>query len=256
MANRLPSGRRQAPAQSAPPRAADIGDNSMHGEEAERVALITYISKLTAQQAEIDKAKAPFDAAKKAMTQTFRLAKAAGFLRKDLERRLEEMSQSSADIAQEAVREAKHRKWLGILDEENTELILSDKAPQEVKDAAHWSGAGYRDGLRMKVREAPKECHARFLQDYLKGHDKGFHDATLANAPKPIPLSPAEQAKADFEADQAEAEAVDKAARALKNDPTFMDRSVPDDEFEASESELSQQLQRQAVVGDREDEPV
>lgn len=228
MARRLPTGR-QAPAQSATPRSADIGDNSLHGEEAERVTLLSFVSKLNVQIAEAERLKAPYDAAKKAINTTFKLANAAGLPRKLLERRMEEMNFTTINMAEEAAREAKHRRWLGILEPEQAEMMLGTSAPQEAKDEVHWRAEGYKDGLRMKAREAPKECSPRFLQAYQEGHEKGFGEATLANAPKPMPLTVAEQAKADFEADQREFDEA-AAARRLKNDPDFMDRSAPEDE--------------------------
>lgn len=260
MASRLPAGRRQAPANDTPPRVAEIGDNSsMHGEEAERVTLISFVSKITQQNGEVEKLKAPFDAAKKAVTQTFRLAKAAGISRKRIEKRMEEMNTPSREIAEEIRIEARDRRWLGILDDEQSALMLSASAPQEVKDEAHWRAEGYKDGLRMKPAEAPKECGVRFLQPYMQGHEKGFAEATTANAPrpmKPAPLSQAEQAKADFAADQQAERDEKEAAKKLLADPKFMDRSGPDAEFEASPEELDKQIQRQAVVGDREPEDV
>lgn len=260
MAVRLPQGRRQAPKNDAPPREAVQGDNSsMHGEEAERVTLISYISKIAQQQVEAEKLKVPFDAAKKAVTTTFRLAKAAGITRKRIEARMEEMNAPTRDMAEEIRLEARDRRWLGILDDDQMALHLNPNTPEEVKDEAHWRSAGYRDGLRMKPNTAPPECGARFLQPYLEGHEKGFFEATAANAPKPIPpraLTPAEQARADFIADQAEAEATEKAAKKLARDPEFMNRDGPDAEFEASESELAAQIQRQAVVGEREQEEI
>jgi hypothetical protein len=95
----------------------------------------------------------------------------------------------------------------------------------------------------------------------MQEHEKGLLEVLRANAPKPTPLSPAEQAKADFAADNPEID-VDKAAKALKNDPKFMDRSAPpeapapdespvandpDEGFEATEEELSAQIGRGAA---------
>lgn len=258
MAARLPAGRRQAPKNDAPPREAVQGDNSMHGEEAERVTLLSFVSKIAQQDVEVERTKVPFDAAKKARTTTFRLANAAGISRKRIEARMAEMN-GGREMAEEIRLEARDRRWLGILDDDQMALHLNPNTPEEVKDEAHWRSCGYRDGLRMKPNTAPPECGARFLQPYLEGHEKGFFEATAANAPKPIPpkpLTPAEQARADFEQDQKESQEAARAAKRLANDSTFMNRDGPDAEFEAPESELAAQIQRQAVVGGREQEDV
>lgn len=269
MGKRLPGGgRRGAGTQDAPPRDAVIGDNSR--EEAERVQLISFVSRLSGAEDEVQRAKGPYDAAKKAKNQIFALARAAEptWTRKYLERRIEEMNSTTRENAEMAAQEARHRRWLGILTEEQAKLALGAETPQEVKDEAHWHSEGYKAGLRGQEAKAPPECGERFLQHYLKGHERGRSDsidALAKNVPKPAGTTAeqiAAQAKADFQEDNPELD-VDAAARKLKNDPAFMARSGGEEEpvtgpdnvedgFEATPEELAGQTTRQAVVGARE----
>lgn len=240
-----------ADAQPAP-----IGDNSKGLEEAERVQLLSYVSKLNANKADVEKAKAPFDSAKKALTQTFRLAKAAGFLRKDLEEYLDKMNDGTRDIVADERRRRRHFEWLGIVGPEQLD-VFTDATPTFQQDEAHWRGIGYRDGLQAKEGSAPDGCPAAFVQLYMQSRDSGHKDmqaALAANVPGAHRLKPAAsvvgdpvavgaKAAADFAEDNPEALAaqtprrvikakqeaevpdpdeVAKAARALKNKAGFL----------------------------------
>lgn len=191
---------------------ATVGHNSREIEEAERVQLLSFVSRLNQANGEVEKAKAPFDAAKKSRTQIFRLAKAAGFARGHLEDYLERMGDGTRDNAADEIRRRRHYKWLGILDQDQVDLFGGDAAPESAKDEAHWRGNGYRDGLNEKPAVAPSGCPEMYTQAYLSSHGSGVKDmqtAIAANAPKPMGSTAkaiGEKAKADFEADQAELE--------------------------------------------------
>ena len=206
-----------------------IGDNSAGVEEAERVQLISIVTKVAKHNEEVEAAKVVFDAAKKARTSTFNIAKGAGFSRQEIEGRMEEMNRPTHENVAMEQRVAKHRRWLGIITPEQRE---SD---------------GYKVGLVAGLRKAPPGATGEDEQAWLQGYDSGKkdgHDAIAANL-KP---SVREQAAADFAADNdMDEEAIKKAARKLKNDPKFMDRSVPDDGFEATPEELEAQKARPSV---------
>ncbi len=213
-----------ADAQPAP-----IGDNSKGLEEAERVQLLSYVSKLNANKAAVEKAKAPFDEAKKALTQTFRLAKAAGFLRKDLEEYLDKMNDGTRDIVADERRRRRHFEWLGIVGPEQLD-VFTDATPTFQQDEAHWRGIGYRDGLQAKEGTAPPECPAAFVQMYMQSRDSGFKDmqaALAANVPGAHRLKPAAsvvgdpaevgaKAAADFAEDNPDALAAQTPRRVIK----------------------------------------
>jgi hypothetical protein len=249
-----------------------MGDNSAAMEEAERVQLISFVSRISQATLAVEAAQAPLDAAKKARTQLFNLAKAAlpGMTRKEIETRIAEMNDPSREFAAKAAREHKHRRWLGILDADQAELMLGKQAPQEKKDEAHWAGEGYKAGLRQLEAKPPGECESRFHQTWLQAHERGLIEVTTANAPKPMkPVR--DQAAEDFKDDNPEVDLA-KAARKLKNDPAFMATDGPDavsdhvagemaagvihepgtngepeDEFEATPEELEQQAARRAA---------
>lgn len=248
MAPRLSNVRKPAQAHDHNPKA-EPGDNSAAQEEAERVQLISFVSKLTKADGEIEEAKAPFDAAKKARRQIVNLAKAAGFTAKELERRMDEMNDPARENPEKLARETRHRRWLGIINPEQSELQLGAKVPAEAKDEAHWRAEGFKAGLRQMLRTPPTECAERFVQAWMHEYDRGLKEVLEANAPRPM-ASVASQATADFAEDNPEID-VDAAARKLKANPQFMARGA-DEPFEADEDELLAQKPRQAVEERRE----
>lgn len=274
MAKRLP--RNAAPQQ--PP--AGIGDNSAAVEEADRIQLISIVSKLSAADEAIEVARAPLKAAQAQRKTIIGLGKAAGFTAHELEARLAEMKRPTREMAEVVQRESKHRRWLGITDAEQSELMLGEKVPQDDKDEAHWSGEGLKAGLRQLSNTAPTECPERFVQAYMKAHERGLIEVTAANAPKPKGMTAqqvAEQAARDFKADhpdlpepgspaakKAERESVARATAALAKIqpvPEIVDEDPlgvngPDDGFELSEEELAAQKPRAAIQDAAADEPV
>lgn len=257
MAPRVPAGGRRAAAKKIdvapnPRPGVGPGDNKPPKEdleEAERVQLISFISRITTADGAVEQAKGPFDAAKKNRTQLFNLAKAAGFSRKLIERRMEEMNTPTREMAAEVAREDKHRRWLGIVRPDDEQQSLLGSGPQEPRDEFHWRGEGYKAGLRQAERSPPPACPERHVQAFLQDYDRGLETVLKANAPRPMPPTVAQQAAADFQADNPEID-VAAAARKLKKDPKFMDRTAPpdpDDGFEATEEELAAQAGRRAA---------
>lgn len=286
MATRLSTRqKKQIDAGGPPPRTIGPDDNLTAEqkleakEEAERVQLISFVSRLTQADAQIEEARAPLTAAQAERSKLVGLAKAAGFTAKELKARMEEMRTPTRKMASLVLREGKQRRWLGIVEPDQSDLLNGTAAPEEAKDEAHWKGEGYKAGLRLMMPKPPTECPERFVQPWMQEHERGYGEATAANAPKKTPKPVAQQAAEDFKEDNPEVD-VDEAARRLRADPKFMDRTseppvseealgavgapagavqAPSDEgFEASEEELAGQTTRQAVVGERaaDDEPV
>lgn len=255
MATKIPSKpARQAPKGAAAPRTGQIGDNSLAVEEADRIQLISIVSKLSAAEDAIGVARAPLKAAQDHRKTIIGLGKAAGFTADELKARLDEMKTPTREMAERAHREHTHRRWLGILDADQSKLMLGDEAPQEAKDEAHWAGEGLKAGLRQLSATPPTECPERFVQAYMKAHEVGLKQVMEANVPGKSRL--AQQAEAEFKDDNPEVD-VDAAARKLKNS-AFMERAdekgpedgpgimepLDGDSFEATPEELAAQVTR------------
>jgi hypothetical protein len=220
MASKVPNSAR-APKGAAAPRAIE-GHNSAAVEEADRIQMISIVSKLSAADDAIEAARVPLKAAQDHRKTIIGLGKAAGFSAKELGARLDEMRMGTREMAEQAAREHKHRRWLGILDADQAELMLGSAAPQEAKDEAHWAGEGLKAGLRQMSSTPPTECPERFVQAFMKAHERGLKDVLTANVPGGQRLR--EKAEADFKEDNPEID-IAKAARKLKNDPEFMART-------------------------------
>lgn len=227
MAPRVPRTPRQAPQGAAAPRTGQIGDNSAAVEEADRIQMISIVSKLSAAEDAIEAARLPLKAAQDQRKTIIGLGKAAGFTAGELKARLEEMKVPTREMAEKAAREHKHRRWLGILDADQAKLMLGPEAPQEAKDEAHFSGEGYKAGLRQMAATPPTEVPERFVQAYMKAHERGLKEVLTANVPGGHRLRA--QAEADFKADNPEVD-VAAAAKKLAKDPAFMARSAPEGE--------------------------
>ncbi len=245
MANKTPTRPRQAPKSSpAPARVpgvpAPVGDNSALREEEERVQLISTVAKLTQADIEVERAKGPLKAAQEARKKIVFHAKSLGFTAAELQARMEEMNNPARDNPIKFAREERHRKWLGIVRPEQTEIQLGDKVPSEAKDEAHWKAEGYKAGLRLLPAKPPVECAERFVQAWMKEHERGMGETNAANVPGAHRL--AAQAAADFKGDNPEVD-VEAAARRLKADPKFMartpDNSAGTESVSGAESEAA-----------------
>jgi hypothetical protein len=256
MAPRLSNTRKPRQTVSAPPREAVSGDNLAAIEEANRIQLISVVSKLSAAEDAIEAAKAPLEAARKHRKQIIGLGKAAGFAAWELEARLAEMKRGTREMAEIEERERKHRRWLGIIDPKQAELMLGDKVPQDDKDEAHHSGEGYKAGLRQMAASPPPEVPARFVQAYMKAHERGLKEVLAANVPGAHRLTVGDQAAADFQEDNPEVD-IEREARKLKGsgfmsvDISAVQENPP---FEATEDELANQAGRPS--NEANEEPV
>jgi len=210
--------------------------NQDAADEADRVQFISVISKLSAADDEIERAKGPYDAAKAARKKIIGLGKAAGFTAQDLEDRLAEMKEDSRKQEEKIAREAKQRRWLGIIRPDQPTLGLGGEAPEEVRDEAFWKAEGYKAGLRRLAATPPDGIPERFVQSWLAERARG---AAEVPADHGAPASVAEQARKDFAEDNPDVGSAD-----------------PEGGFEASENELQQQNARRAVQEAREGEDV
>jgi hypothetical protein len=204
-----------------------MGHNSTHGEEAERVQLISFVSQLISADAEVETAKGPYDAAKAKRRGIMKLAGAAGFPAEALKERMEEMNRPASENEQRFAAAARHRLWLGVTSPEQTKMHLEGGTPQEAVDEHDWQARGYRDGLRGLGAKLPEGIPARMDQPYLRGHEIGRKehlDALEANVPGGKRLR--EQAAQDFaednpgagtpEAKAAERKSVERAKASLE----------------------------------------
>lgn len=150
-----------------------IGHNSDAQDEADRVQMISIISKLSTAEGEIESAMVPVRAARAGRKRIIGLGKAAGFTAKELEARLEEMKEDSREQEDRLAREAKHRRWLGITRPDQPTLGLGGEAPEEVRDEAYWKAEGYKAGLRRLVAKPPEGIPQRFVQAWLAERARG-----------------------------------------------------------------------------------
>lgn len=268
---------RQAPkparsSPTAPPRAGGMGDNSAALEEAERVQLISFISRFDAADIEVERTKAPYDAAKKARASVRKLAEAADFSLEEIDRRRKEMSMAPSEKVKFVARENRHRRWLRVIDDDQIKMHLEPATPIEARDEMDWQSRGYSAGLRGQLPTLPEGIPPRMEQPFLKGHEAGYRDylsALQANLPKKLEVR--DQAAQDFKADNPEVD-IAKAAKALAKDPAFMDRTPPpegemaagvihepgtggdiDEGFEATPEELAAQQGRRQPDDEADD---
>lgn len=157
----------------ANPRAV-IGDNSAAAAAAEEAQLLSVIAKIKAQRPQTAKAKAALDAERDKELEIFRLAKAAGFSRKELEGYLEDIDKEDAvEIEEAEERRTRRRELLGLPTVKRKKQAEIDFT-SEPRDANWWNGEGYRAGLRGAPAKAPEGMPPEFVQPYLDG----WHTAT------------------------------------------------------------------------------
>lgn len=136
---------------------------------AEQAQLISYMSKLGEQKREVDKRRAILKEAQDEMTETFRLAKAAGFERQELNALLKDVGTRSKDLVQAEIRRRRHREWLGLPVGEEQLSMFGEATPSEARDEMLWFAEGYACVMRGDDLTAPSEMAPRFLQKFLEG---------------------------------------------------------------------------------------
>jgi hypothetical protein len=168
------------------------------------------------------------------------LGHAAGFSAAELKARLEEMREDPREQEERLEREAKHRRWLGIIRPDQPKLGLGGEAPEEIRDEAYWKARGFLAGLRRLAATPPDGIPERFVQAWLAERARG---AAEVPADHGEPETVAQQAAREFAEDNPDA-VLERGA------------SEPDEAFEATEDELQQQGARRAVQESREAEDV
>lgn len=187
----------------------EIGNNREAVEAAEAAQLLSFTSRLREQQKKTAEKKAVFDGEKANETEIFNLAKAAGFMRKELQELLDDSAVSGQrrKLAESEARRARFRKILGLPVagfEEQKDL------PEEVRDEMDWESDGYRAGIRADEPKPPSECSPRFHKAWLKGYHNGqkrnAEALTMADAlgapPPPVPEPEVEKSAADIRRDE------------------------------------------------------
>jgi hypothetical protein len=149
-------------------------DKQRAKDAAEQAQLLSYLSKLGEQGRTVAARKAELDAARAEMTETFRLAKAAGFDRQELNDLLKDIGTRSKDLVAKEIRRRKLRQMANLPTGEEQLGLFGGDSPSEVKDAAFWRAEGYQAYLRGEEASPPRDrMAARFDQDWLKGWNDG-----------------------------------------------------------------------------------
>lgn len=149
-------------------------DNSKAMIEAERVQLISYIGKIQAANKRVAIKKAEMDAERAEATELYRGAKAAGFLRKELDALLADMGRNPRDLVEAEQRRRRFREVFNMPNGETAlDLFGDENTPTEVKDQAYQRASGYQAGLRGDACEVPAEVPPRFVQAWTDGWGDG-----------------------------------------------------------------------------------
>lgn len=137
------------------------------------------------------------------------------------------------------------------------ELFPGDETPTAARDEMAWEAEGYHRGLRGALEELqdgdPPAFHQAIMRGYREGQAKTQARFAEAMALKQREGEPdAGQEAVDLNSDDAlDPDVIADKADELKRS-SFMDRTAPEEEFEASDDELAQQSTRKAVVEGRE----
>lgn len=192
-------------------RALAPNDNAKAQVEAEKVQLISFVTNISRLKREAAILKAPLDAKIGEITEHFRHAKAAGFLRKRVQAVLDDMGKDSRTLVEEEQIRRRYRDHMGLPNGESAMDLFGDSSPAEVKDAAHWRANGYLTAMRGEPATAPDNCAPRFVSDFMGG----WHDGALVIAPKEtVKPKPAPKPKAEKTAPEAAPSPENKAAAA------------------------------------------
>lgn len=153
------------------------GHNELTAEQEERALLLHHFDKLRQQEAKAAEKKVLYDAEREVLTDMFRVAKADGFTRKELQALLDDTQAIRRDLTAEEERRAKLRAWVGL--PAGTQLDLFN-SPLEVQDEQYAQGQGYAVGLRGEPGVAPDNLQPRFIQAFLRGWGKGQEELSWA----------------------------------------------------------------------------
>ena len=195
------------------------GDN-LTPEQEERALLLHHFDKLRQQEAKAIAKKAEYDAERATLTDLFRVAKADGFMRKELQALLDDTASMGRNLTEEEERRAKLRAWVGL--PAGTQLDLFN-SPLEVQDEQHARGVGYAMGLRGDPCQMPDHLQPRFAQAFADAWGRGQEELAwgLSAAGRIIDRKPNANAAPvglEPEPDEDDENPVAKAARAIADE--------------------------------------
>lgn len=153
------------------------GHNELTKEQEERALLLHHFDKLRQQEAKAAAQKLLYDGERENLTDLFRVAKADGFTRKELQALLDDTKALRRYLTAEEERRAKLRAWVGLPAGTQLELFGS---PLEVQDEQYSQGQGYAAGLRGEPGTVPDHIEARFVQAFMRGWGKGQEELSWA----------------------------------------------------------------------------
>ncbi len=132
----------------------------------EEAVFLSHINKLRVQEAKKAVAKAALDVEAQALTDLFRIAKADGFSRKELQAILDDGKSSRRDLTAEEERRAKLRTWAGLPAGTQPDLF---GLPDAARDSVDAEAQGYAMGLRGEDEVAPDWVQPAHLPDFSQG---------------------------------------------------------------------------------------
>ena len=197
---------------AAPPQAGHNSGKTPLSKEDRAALLQHHIGKLRAQQAEIEKLKGPYDAAKSSFTDLINGAKSdlgKAYTRKRLTALLEDVGARMRDLAREEEQRFQDRVALGLpVFGVQQDLFggAGETLPQEAKDEIAWEADGYLAGRRVDARAAPEGCPPRMDQCWLKGYDRGQEETAklftrASEIAQPAVEAEPEEPEPEFDAD-------------------------------------------------------
>lgn len=136
----------------------------------EEAVFLSHLNKLRLQQSKMLLKKAEYDAEKNCMTDIFRLAKADGFSRKELQAILDDGAASRRDLTAEEERRMQLRTWAGLPAGTQADLFASPSAAQ---DELFAEGQGYTAGLRGDDSAMPDNFPPHHAPAWLRGYHAG-----------------------------------------------------------------------------------
>jgi hypothetical protein len=229
--------------------AADKAARAERERENRRIQRISIRHRLRIAKANSAEAKAAYDAVKAEETEIYRLGKAAGYMRAELDEDLVDMNMDPREYRKkEAVRAERKSDFVDI--GEQASLIDDKAASEEVRDEAYWTAMGYRAGMNWEACE-PKEVPARFTTNWTDGWHMGrkkLQDAlAAADAAATEDDDEGGDAAPEPDADKESTSALDAIAEV---EPEIVAQVKEDhgDGFEMSEEERQAQLHRPKPV--------
>lgn len=220
------------------PTPAPAGHNKGPLSEEDAAALTThYELKIREAQRKVDAIQVDLKSARDVVNGHFkRMTADLGFTRKEFEAEVIEIAnKTEAEYLAGERRRARLHRLAGKNPGEQLDLeeVIADTVDDEIAAEAE----GYRAGRRADDPTPPSHIAGIMQPAWMRGWHKGQEEngLRLARAAEVLRAREApaptvgEQAAADFADDNPEVD-VEAAARKLKNDPAFMDRSAPDED--------------------------